>query len=80
MNAMHSFELAVQPFKDGSYLIFWSRWLQREDGTWVIAQTKTAATSHGQLGDVLENIVAGDQALTTNAPGEKGEWFVRVPP
>jgi hypothetical protein len=74
MNAINSLELFVQPFPDGSFVVYWWQWLEVEPGVFHPVDSRTAATSLDKLKNILADISMDQKILL--APGANVQWQV----
>jgi hypothetical protein len=74
MNNLNSLELVVQPFPDGSFIVFWFQWLEIEPGVFHPVDSKTAAPDLSKLQELLATLSSDPKILV--APGENVQWQV----
>lgn len=77
MNAINSIELVVQPFPDGSFMLYYWSWNEIRPGLFEPKDTRAACESVEKLITVFEKLT--ESAGFTKCPGENAKWYAEKP-
>lgn len=73
MNTVNSLELVVQPFPDGSFMLYYWNWEEISPGLFEPKDTRIACESRDKLIATFAKLTAGPGLI--KCPGEAARWY-----